>query len=66
MNVGKSLKMALAKRGINQTQMAARLNCTVVWVNRIANSRSVSMSTVEGLCEALEMKVSEFLALGED
>lgn len=66
MNVGKSLKMALAKRGMNQTQMAAHLKCTVVWVNRIANSRSVSMSTVESLCDVLDMKVSEFLALGED
>ena len=66
MNVGKSLKMALAKRDMNQTQLAAKLKCTAVWVNRIANSRSVSMTTVESLCAALDMKVSEFVALGEE
>lgn len=66
MNVGKSLKIALTKRGMNQTQLAGQLKCTVVWVNRIANSRSVSMATVESLCAVLNMKVSEFLALGEE
>lgn len=66
MNVGKSLKMALAKRGINQTQLAEKMNCTQVWINRLANSESASMTTVAQLSDALDMKASEFLALGED
>lgn len=66
MNVGKSIKHALVKRGINQTQLAAQMKCTQVWINRLANSRSASMATVESLAEALDMKVSDFLALGED
>lgn len=66
MNVGKSLKVALAMRGLNQTQLAVQLGCTHVWVSRLANSRSASMATVESLATALHMKVSEFVALGEE
>lgn len=66
MNVGKSIKHALVKRGLNQTQLAAQMNCTRVWINQLANSRSASMSTVEQLAAALDMKVSDFLALGEE
>lgn len=66
MNVGKSLKMALAKRGMNQTQLAKQMNCTRVWVGRLANSQSASGPTIEQLANALDMKVSDFIALGED
>ena len=66
MNVGKSIKHALVKRGINQTQLAAQMKCTQVWINRLANSRSASMATVESLAAAFDMKVSDFLKLGED
>ena len=61
MNVGKSIKVALAQRDLNQTQLAAQMKCTQVWINRLA-----SMATVESLAAALNMKVSDFLALGED
>lgn len=66
MNVGKSLKMALAKRDMNQTQLAEKLKCTQVWINRLANSESASMATVTQLAEAMDMKVSDFIKLGED
>lgn len=66
MNVGKSIKVALVKRGLNQTQLAVQMKCTQVWINRLANSRSASMATVESLAKAFELKVSDFLALGED
>lgn len=66
MNVGKSIKHALVKKGMNQTQLADQMKCTQVWINRLANSRSASMATVESLAAAFDMKVSDFLALGED
>lgn len=66
MNVGKSIKHALVKKGMNQTQLAAKLKCGRVWLSRLANSRSASMATVESLASAFDMKVSDFLALGED
>jgi transcriptional regulator with XRE-family HTH domain len=66
MDVGKSIKVALAKRGINQTQLSQQMGCTQVWINRLANSRTASMPTVESLAEAFGMKVSDFIKLGEE
>jgi transcriptional regulator with XRE-family HTH domain len=66
MNVGKSIKVALAKRGVTQVDMAKKMGCGRVWLSRLANSRSASMNTVEELAAAFDMKVSEFVALGED
>lgn len=66
MNVGISIKVALAKRGMSQTQLAEQLRCTKVWINRLANSKSASMDTVQRLADAFGLPVSEFIALGED
>lgn len=66
MNVGRSLKIALLKRDLSQTALAEKMNVHVQWVNKLANSESASQATVVGLAEALDMKVSEFVALGED
>ncbi len=66
MNVGRSLKVALAKRDMSQTQLAKKMNVHVQWVSKLANSETASQATVTGLAEALDMKVSEFVALGED
>lgn len=66
MNVGKSIKVALAKAGMSQKELALKLECGQVWISRLANSRSADFKTVERLAGALDMKVSEFVALGEE
>lgn len=66
MNVGKSLKISLAMKGIKQSDLAAKVGMTTVWISRLANSEKAGMGSVEMLAKALDMKVSEFLALGED
>lgn len=66
MNVGNSLKIALLRRGKTQTQLARELGKHVQWINGIANKKMASMASVEVIATALDMKVSEFLALGED
>jgi len=66
MNVGKSLKVALAKAGLSQRELAAKLGCGPVWISRLANRPSADIRTIEQLAAAFDMKVSEFLALGEE
>lgn len=66
MNVGKSLKVGLAKRGISQTALAEKMGVHLQWVNKLANSESAAQATVVSLASALDYKVSEFVALGED
>lgn len=65
MNVGKSLKIALAQKGMKQNALAAQLGVTTVWISRLANSEKAGTTTVEKLAAAFDMKISEFVALGE-
>lgn len=66
MNVGKSLKIALVKQGMSQTELAKKMGVHDQWISKIANSESASQATVVGIAAALGMKASEFVALGED
>lgn len=65
MNVGKSIKKALIDRDMRQTQLADQMGVSTSWVNRIANSRTASMQTVEALAAQFGMSVSDFIKLGE-
>lgn len=66
MNIGNSIKVALVKKGMKQTELAVKMGCKPLWISRLANSASASGPTIEQLATAFDMKVSEFVALGED
>lgn len=66
MNVGKSIKVALAKKEMNQQDLAAKMNVSKPYVSQLAGKEHAGMGTVSLLAEAFGMKISEFLALGED
>lgn len=65
MNVGKSIKVALAMRGMKQIDLARQIEVSEVYMSRIANTQHAGMGTVTKLAAALGMPVSEFIALGE-
>jgi transcriptional regulator with XRE-family HTH domain len=65
-NVGKSLKIAMAMREIKQVEMARDMKVSQVYISRLANSQHAGIGTVSKLAKALGMSVSEFIALGED
>lgn len=66
MNIGNSLKVALIKKGISQTQLAKQMGVHTQWINKLANSETASQGTIVSLAVALDMKTSEFVALGEE
>lgn len=66
MNVGKSIKVAMAMKGIKQNELARQLQVGDVYMSRLANSEHAGMGTVNKLAHTFGMKVSEFVALGED
>lgn len=66
MNVGKSLKVALAKKGITQAELAKRMGFTHTWVSALANKEKASTGTIQALSAQFDMPVSEFIRLGED
>lgn len=66
MNVGKSIKVALAKKDMNQQDLAEKLRVSKPYVSQLAGKEHAGMGTVVLLADAFDMKVSEFIALGED
>lgn len=66
MNIGNSLKVALIKKGISQTQLAKQMGVHTQWINKLANSETASQGTIVSLAVALDMKTSEFISLGEE
>lgn len=66
MNVGKSIKVALATRGMTQAELAKRLGLTHTWVSALANKENASTATIQAIAKELDFKVSDFIALGED
>lgn len=66
MNVGKSIRVALAKKGMTHKQLAEQLGMRQTSLSQLAAQTSCTGATIEKLANAFEMKASEFVALGED
>lgn len=67
MNIGRSLKIALAIRGKTQFDLAKDLDCAQANISYWAGRQSkINLATVERLANGLDYSVSEFIALGEE
>lgn len=66
MNIGKSLKISLLKNNMEQSDLAEKLGIHQSNISRIANCKTITTETLERLAVAFNMKVSEFVAVGED
>lgn len=66
MNLRKSIKVALAQRGMEQKALAAKLNMSQSSMSQLAAQESCTGATLQKLADAFGLKVSEFVALGED
>jgi len=65
MNIRKSISVALAQKDINRVQLAEIMGVSRQRVYAIALQKSVRRETIMKLAAAFDMKVSEFIALGE-
>jgi transcriptional regulator with XRE-family HTH domain len=66
MNLGKALKVALAMRGLNQSQLARQEGWNLRSLNKLANNQNGTVNNINKLSAALGMTPSEFVKLGED
>jgi transcriptional regulator with XRE-family HTH domain len=66
MNLGKSVKIALAMKGMKQMELAKMIGYSPRRLSRICNQDQFGMGNAQLIAEALDMKVSELVALGED
>ena len=65
MNMGKAVKIALAMNGMNQTELAKVMGVSSKYISRICNQKNFGIEAAKGVADALNMKVSELIKLGE-
>ena len=66
MNFRRSLKLALAQHDMTQKSLAEKLGMLPTSMSQLAAQTSCTGATLQKISEAFGMKVSEFVALGED
>jgi len=66
MNISKSLKIALINKNLRQRDLATKMGVSEQLISRWAIVGLISTGNLEKLCQALDLQVSEFFALGED
>lgn len=66
MHLGISLKMALAKRPMRNKTLSELMEVSEPNISRWIKTGSIKMNDVKRICEILDIKVSEFIALGEE
>lgn len=65
MNIGRSVKVALAQRSKTVTWLSLQLGISRTRASTIANSENASMATIKKMADIFNMPASEFIALGE-
>lgn len=65
MNVGKSIKIALAQREKNTRWLSEAMDVSLPQISNLAKTKHANGSTIDKVAEAFGMTSSEFIALGE-
>jgi len=66
MNLRKSVMLALASKEMKQKDLADQLGMSQGSMSQLVNQKSCTGGTLQKLASAFGMKVSDFVALGED
>ena len=67
MNIKKSIKLAMAHKGIpSQLALANISGVDVMTISNAINNKPTSLATVKKMSDALGYSVSDFIKLGED
>lgn len=66
MDLEKSFRVALAMKGITKKELAKELKCTSAYVTQISKGGSISVRKLQDICSALDIKVWEFIKLGDE
>lgn len=66
MNLRKSVMLALASKEMMQKDLAKQLGMSQGSMSQLVNQKSCTGATLQKLAGAFDMKVSEFVKLGED
>lgn len=64
-NFGESLTNALYIKKMKQVELANQMDLEPTRISRWTKRKTVSIETINRICAALDMRPSEFIALGE-
>lgn len=67
MNVGQAIRLCRTQRGVSQSAIADRANCSVSYLSMLENNkRDPTLSTVTKIAEALHVPVGLLFVLAAD
>lgn len=66
MDIRKGVMVALAQRGMKQKDLAGMVGMSQGSMSQLLGQSSCTLATLEKIATALDMKLSELVALGED
>ncbi|THF65006.1 helix-turn-helix transcriptional regulator [Pseudothauera nasutitermitis] len=67
MNVGQAIRLCRTQRGVSQSAIATRANCSVSYLSMLENNkRDPTLSTVTKIAEALHVPVGLLFVLAAD
>ena len=66
MDLKKSIELGLANNGMKKNKLAEELGVTPVTLSRMLKRNTCSSAMIEDLAEIFEMKVHQFIRLGEE
>lgn len=67
MNLGQAIKMCRTRRGISQTDLSQKAECSVSYLSMLENNkRDPTLSTVTRIAHALQVPVGILFFLGAD
>ena len=64
--IERSLDIAMAMRGTSKKMLAVKMKVTGAYVTKITKDGRMSVNNLAKVCDALNMKVWEFMKLGEE
>lgn len=65
MNTGKAVRVALAMNSMDQKELAAKVGVSVSTMSALCNGESATTKSLLRVAKALNMRLSELVALGE-
>ncbi len=66
MDLSKSLKVAIAMKGVKHKDLAEQLGTTSQQISNWLKSGAIKQSSLIPISKALDLSVSKFVALGEE
>ena len=66
MNTGKAILVALAMKEKSRAELAEKMGVSVVTLHAMCRSKNATTDTMKRISDALGMRLSELVALGED